>query len=196
MPAPLLRLTFASMLVAAVAIACVPFGAPDETEPKPDAVAAVDAARLVDAESEPGSWMSYGRTYGEQRHSPLARIDADGCIRIVGRAKDIIIRGGENIPVVEVEEQIYRHPAVEDVAVVAMPDERLGERMCAYVVPQAGRTLALDELIAFLEAKEIARFKLPERLELLDDLPVSTFGKVSKKALGEWIAAKIADENG
>ena len=66
--------------------------------------------------------------------------------------------------------------------------------MCAYVVPQAGQTLALDELIAFLDAKEIARFKLPERLELVDDLPVSTFGKVSKKILGEWITDKIAEE--
>jgi 2,3-dihydroxybenzoate-AMP ligase len=76
-----------------------------------------------------------------------------------------------------------------------MPDERLGERMCAYVIPQAGQTIAFDELVGFLAQKEIAKFKLPERLELLDEFPVSTFGKVSKKILVEWITEKISQES-
>ena len=130
MPAPLLRLTFASMLVAAVAIACVPFGAPDETEPKPDAVAAVDAARLVDAESEPGSWMSYGRTYGEQRHSPLARIDADNVDQL-GLAWSYPLeteRGIEATSIV-VDGVMY---ATSAWSIVHALDARTGERLWTY----------------------------------------------------------------
>ena len=77
-----------------------------------------------------------------------------------------------------------------------MPDERLGERMCAFVVTQKGQNLNFKELISFLQAKEIAKFKLPERLELIDELPVSTFGKVSKKLLTELISEKIVQEAG
>src|SRR3546814_5158494 len=77
----------------------------------------------------------------------MARIDGDGYIRITGRSKDIIIRGGENIPVVEVEEMLYRHPAVQDAAVVAMPDARLGERACAFVTLKPGAALTLREAI-------------------------------------------------
>ena len=80
----------------------------------------------------------------------LARMDRDGYIRIVGRTKDVIIRGGENIPVAEVENLIYRHPAVAECAVVAMPDARLGERACAFVVAKAGARLDLAELTRFL----------------------------------------------
>ena len=126
----------------------------------------------------------------------LMRRHSDGRYVVEGRKKDLINRGGEKISAEEVENLILQHDAVANVACVPMPDERLGERMCAYVVAQAGSTLTLAELIAFLEAKEIARFKLPERLELVDELPVSSFGKVSKKTLGEWIAAKIAAERG
>src|SRR5262249_17909164 len=80
----------------------------------------------------------------------LAHMDADGYIRIVGRSKDVIIRGGENIPVAEVENLIYRHPNVAECAVVAMPDERLGERGCAFVTTKADAALKLDELTRFL----------------------------------------------
>jgi 2,3-dihydroxybenzoate-AMP ligase len=87
------------------------------------------------------------------------------------------------------------HPAVQNVACVPMPDAALGEKMCAFVIPRRGATLALPELTAFLLTHEIAKFKLPERLELMSDFPVSTFGKVSKKALGEMVAQKLADES-
>jgi 2,3-dihydroxybenzoate-AMP ligase len=75
-----------------------------------------------------------------------------------------------------------------------MPDPNLGEKMCACVVPKKGRSLSLQELVEFLKDKEIAKFKLPERLELLPDFPVSTFGKVSKKALVEMVTAKLERE--
>ena len=83
---------------------------------------------------------------------------------------------------------------MQNVACVAMPDPVLGERMCACVIPKAGETVEFGALIAFLEGKEFARHKLPERLELLDDFPLSTFGKVSKKSLVEMVSAKLEQE--
>ena len=133
-------------------------------------------------------------TDGFYRSGDLMRRHPSGNYIVEGRKKDLINRGGEKISAEEVENLILQHPAVKNVACVPMPDEILGERMCAYVVPQSGKTLDFDGLIGFLRTKEIAKFKLPERLELLDDFPVSTFGKVSKKALAEWIADKVAAE--
>ncbi len=132
---------------------------------------------------------------GFYRSGDLLRRHPSGNYIVEGRKKDLINRGGEKISAEEVENLILQHPAVKNVACVPMPDERLGERMCAYVIPQAGATVAFDDLISFLSSKEIAKFKLPERLELLDDFPVSTFGKVSKKILGEWITEKISQES-
>ena len=109
-----------------------------------------------------------------------ARMDADGYIRITGRAKDIIIRGGENIPVVEVEELLYRHPAVEAAAVVAMPDPRLGERGCAFVQLREGRTLTVPDMIDHLQGFGLARTYLPERLEIVDAMPRTASGKIQK----------------
>ena len=86
------------------------------------------------------------------------------------------------------------HPALQNVACVPMPDAALGEKMCAFVILKRGQALGLKELVLFLLTKEIAKFKLPERLELLTDFPVSTFGKVSKKALGELVAGKLRAE--
>ena len=115
----------------------------------------------------------------------LARQDADGYIRITGRAKDIIIRGGENIPVVEVEGLLFRHPAVQAVAIVGMPDARLGERACAFVVPKPGQPFSFDEMVRFLAEQKLARQYLPERLEVVDELPVTPSGKVQKFKLRE-----------
>ncbi len=83
------------------------------------------------------------------------------------------------------------HPAVQNVACVPMPDANMGEKMCAFVILRAGQSLQLKVLVDFLLTKEIAKFKLPERLEVLADFPVSSFGKVSKKALGELVADHI-----
>ncbi|HTP97140.1 MAG TPA: AMP-binding protein, partial [Burkholderiales bacterium] len=124
----------------------------------------------------------------------LMRRHPSGNYVVEGRKKDLINRGGEKISAEEIENLILTHPAVQNVACVAMPDPVLGEKMCACVVPREGRTLALAELTAFLGGKEIAKFKLPERLELLAEFPVSTFGKVSKKALVEMVARKLEQE--
>ncbi|MCD2195125.1 AMP-binding protein [Actinomycetospora endophytica] len=121
----------------------------------------------------------------------LARIDADGFLRITGRSKDIIIRGGENIPVVEIENLLYAHPDVAEVAIVAMPDERLGERACAFVVPREGAVPTLDGLGQFLARRGAATQYRPERLELVDALPRTLTGKIQKFRLRERLAAPV-----
>jgi 2,3-dihydroxybenzoate-AMP ligase len=114
---------------------------------------------------------------------------------VEGRKKDLINRGGEKISAEEVENLILAHPAVQNVACVPMPDPFLGERMCAYVILRPGATLSLEELVAFLMKQEIAKHKLPERLELAEDFPLTTFGKISKKDLTERITLKLKNEN-
>jgi 2,3-dihydroxybenzoate-AMP ligase len=128
---------------------------------------------------------------GFYRSGDLMRKHASGNYIVEGRKKDLINRGGEKISAEEVENLILMHPAVQNVACVPMPDAALGEKMCACVILRPGGKLTLPELVSFLQGHEIARFKLPERLEVLDDFPVSTFGKVSKKDLGAMVAAKL-----
>jgi cyclohexanecarboxylate-CoA ligase len=123
----------------------------------------------------------------------LARLDERGHIRIVGRSKDIIIRGGENIPVFEIENLIYEMPQVKDVALVAMPDSRLGERCCAFVTLQPGCSLELAEIVAFLEKQNLARQYLPERLEILDEMPRTPTGKIQKFVLRDIAAFQSSD---
>lgn len=110
----------------------------------------------------------------------LATMDKDGYIRITGRAKDIIIRGGENVPVVEIEKLLYAHPAVREVAIIGMPDPRLGERACAFVVLHAGQTLTLDEVSDWLTRHAVARQYFPERLEVIAEMPRTPSGKIQK----------------
>jgi 2,3-dihydroxybenzoate-AMP ligase len=131
---------------------------------------------------------------GFYRSGDLMRLHPSGNYVVEGRKKDLINRGGEKISAEEIENLILAHPAVQNIACVPMPDPNLGEKMCACVIPKKGRSLSLAELIEFLKEKEIAKFKLPERLELLSDFPVSTFGKVSKKALVEMVTAKLERE--
>jgi cyclohexanecarboxylate-CoA ligase len=113
----------------------------------------------------------------------LAQMTADGYIRISGRSKDIIIRGGENIPVVEVEEALYRHPAIQDAAVVAMPDPRLAERACAFVTLKPGVTLDMRNLQQHLEAQRLSKTYWPERLEIVPEMPRTASGKIQKFVL-------------
>ena len=127
---------------------------------------------------------------GFYRSGDLMRRHPSGNYMVEGRKKDLINRGGEKISAEEIENLILSHPAVQNVACIAMPDPQLGERMCACVIPRAGQSLTLDELLSFLAGKEIARFKLPERLELMSDFPLSTFGKVSKKSLVEMLGGR------
>jgi 2,3-dihydroxybenzoate-AMP ligase len=131
---------------------------------------------------------------GFYRSGDLMRLHPSGNYVVEGRKKDLINRGGEKISAEEIENLILAHPAVQNIACVPMPDPNLGEKMCACVIPKKGRSLSLQELVEFLKGKEIARFKLPERLEVFSDFPVSTFGKVSKKALVEMVTAKLERE--
>jgi cyclohexanecarboxylate-CoA ligase len=116
----------------------------------------------------------------------LARLDADGYVTITGRWKDVIIRGGENIPVVEIENVLYRHPAVRQIAIVAMPDARLGERACAFVVAREAASLAFTDMQEFLLKSGVARSYWPERLELVEAMPMTASGKIQKFVLREW----------
>lgn len=118
----------------------------------------------------------------------LARKDKDGYIRITGRTKDIIIRGGENVPVIEIEQLMYRHPAVQEVAIVGVPDERLGERACACVVLREGASLTLADLSGYMAENTVAKNYWPERIEVLDALPKTPSGKVQKFKLREIVS--------
>jgi 2,3-dihydroxybenzoate---[aryl-carrier protein] ligase len=128
---------------------------------------------------------------GFYRMGDMVRLHPSGNFVVEGRVKDLINRGGEKISAVEMENLILGHPNVLNVAVVAMPDPVLGERICAYVIPRAGAGATLEELRAFLGGKGVARFKLPERLEVVDSFPLTSVGKVNKRALREYIARKL-----
>lgn len=121
-------------------------------------------------------------------------MDDKGNIRIVGRTKDMILRGGQNIFPKEIEDLLMKHPKVKDVAIVGMPDKDLGEKACAYIVPVPGEKVALEEITAFLDEHKITKYKWPERIELIDQLPTSTGGKVHKTALKEDITEKLKKE--
>ena len=122
----------------------------------------------------------------------LAYMDDEGYIRISGRVKDVLIRGGENVPVVEIENLLYKHPAVAAVAVVGYPDARLGERGCAFIIPKPGNTIDLAAMQAYLAECKMAKQFWPERVELVADLPRTASGKIQKFKLKE-IAAAFAE---
>ena len=121
----------------------------------------------------------------------LARLDAQGYIRITGRSKDVIVRGGENIPVIEIESLLYKHPAVAQAAVVSYPDERLGERACAVVVLKDGQSLGFDEMVQYFRDQRVATHYIPERLEVLDAMPATPSGKIQKFKLREALREKF-----
>jgi cyclohexanecarboxylate-CoA ligase len=128
------------------------------------------------------------------RTGDLASIDEQGAVTIRGREKDIIIRGGENISAKEVEDLLYGHPLIRDVAVVAMSDPVMVERACAFVVLADDTTITLEDIGTYLSEQRIARQKFPERLEVIEELPMTASGKVQKYLLREMINAKIAGE--
>ena len=131
---------------------------------------------------------------GFYRTGDMVRLHPTGNLIVEGRRKDLINRGGEKISAEEIENLILGHDNIHMAAVVAMPDAVMGERSCAFVVLKPGCALTLDQLTGFLKDKRIAKFKLPERLEVVDSLPLSGMGKVSKKDLRETIAAKLKAE--
>ncbi len=128
---------------------------------------------------------------GYYRTGDLARIDPDGYLKITGRVKDVINRGGEKVPVVEVEQVLYAHPAVREVAIVAMPDERLGERACAFIVLQPGGELDFEAMQRHLDGQRVSKPYWPERLEIVEQLPYTPSGKIQKFVLRDVIAAEM-----
>ena len=132
-----------------------------------------------------GGWFDTG---------DIARMDDEGYIRICGRSKDVIIRGGENIPVVEIESALYRIPAVADAAVVAMHDPRLQERACAFVTLRPGATLTLADICRHLASEGFSKHFWPERLEVIELMPRTATGKIQKFVLRET-AKKLAPES-
>jgi non-ribosomal peptide synthetase component E (peptide arylation enzyme) len=124
----------------------------------------------------------------------LVQIDDEGYLKVVGRRKDIIIRGGENISPLEIEDLLFRHPAVADVAVIAVPDERLGQRTCAVVILKPAARLTLGDVVDYFAAEQVAKFKTPEFLEIVAELPRTASGKVRKEVLRQTIAGKLTGE--
>lgn len=175
-----------------------------------------DEVRLVDEsdhdvpEGAPGSLLTRGpytpRGYyraaeqnaraftpdGWYRSGDICRRTAGGNLIVEGRDKDMINRGGEKISAEEVENLVYQLPEVEQVAAIAMADPDLGERVCVYVVPRSGAAVSLDGVRSVMERAGVARFKLPERLVLVEELPTTKVGKIDKKALREDIARRLA----
>lgn len=136
----------------------------------------------LNADAFDGEWFRTG---------DLAVRDEDGYIEITGRKKDIIVRGGENIPVKDVEDRLYEHPAVEGVAVVAMPDQELQEKGCAYVTVAEGHEFTFDEMVTHLDGQSIATQKYPERLETIEEFPTTASGKIQKHELRTDIADQV-----
>ena len=131
---------------------------------------------------DPEGWTTTG---------DIVKFDQE-CLWILGRAKDMIIRGGQNIYPAEIEGLLNEHPGVASAAIVGYPDREMGEKACAYVIPKAGRTVTFEGMVDFLKEKRLAMYKLPERLEIVEEFPtVGDSGKVDKKALKEDIAEKI-----
>lgn len=128
------------------------------------------------------------------RTGDQARKDAEGNIWITGRIKDIIIRGGENISAVEIESMMSEYPGLVDSAVVGMPDKILGERICAYVVVKPGAQVSLEGLVTHLKGKGASVLQLPERIEIIEEIPMTKVGKVDKKYLREVIKRKLEQE--
>jgi 2,3-dihydroxybenzoate-AMP ligase len=193
---------------------CDPPGVRRETCGRPaspdDEVYLVDEDGKVVPDGEPGELIVRGpytlRGYFRSPEHNARAFTADGFYRsgdllrkmpsgnyvVEGRVKDLINRGGEKISAEEVENLILAHPAVLNVACVPYPDPVLGERMCACLVLRPGRSLSLEELVTFLLGFEIATFKLPERVAFFDTLPLSGFGKVSKKELAARLSGDLA----
>jgi len=128
------------------------------------------------------------------RTGDLASYDNDGYLTIRGRKKDIVLRGGENISVTEIEQLLYDHPSIAEIAIVAMPDPVMVERACAFVVPRSAAGLTLADLAEFLDAQGVAKQKVPERLELVPELPKTLSGKIQKFRLRDEIRRKLLDE--
>jgi|MudIll2142460700_1097286.scaffolds.fasta_scaffold06710_2 acyl-CoA synthetase (AMP-forming)/AMP-acid ligase II len=131
---------------------------------------------------------------GYQHTGDIGFKDERGGIKIVGRSTDMILRGGANIYPKEIEDLLSKHPKVREIAVVPMPDKLLGEKACAYVVPMENAKITLKELTNYLQEKNVTKYKWPERLEIIAEMPISTGGKITKARLKEDIVEKLKKE--
>lgn len=131
---------------------------------------------------------------GYQHTGDLGVYDDEGYLRVVGRKKDMILRGSQNIFPKEVEDYLAAYPKVRDLAVVGMPDPVLGERVCAFVVPQAGEIPTVEDFQEYLKERAVAKFKWPERVEILDAMPLGPGGKIQKMKLREIVHEKLEQE--
>jgi fatty-acyl-CoA synthase len=144
-----------------------------------------------------GYWQDAERTAeaidrsGWMRTGDLATMDEDGYCNIVGRLKDMVIRGGENIYPREIEEFLYRHPAVLDVQVFGVPDARYGEELCAWIKTRAGASLAAEEIKTFCQG-QIAHYKIPRHVRIVDEFPMTVTGKVQKFLMRQQMAEELA----
>ncbi len=144
-----------------------------------------DATATHDAWDEEG-WYATG---------DLGKVDDDGNLVTVGRQKDVIIRGGQNIYPGEIESLLITHPEVHSAAVIAMPDPVMGERVCAYIILAGQKSLTLEDMASFLKRKNVSPFKIPERIEIVDRLPTVSQGqKIDKMALVQDIILKLKQE--
>lgn len=130
------------------------------------------------------------RADGWQFSEDLAAVDADGFVRLLGRRKDLIIRGGLNVSAPEIEALLFDHPGVRDIALVGVPDDRLGERICAIVVTEPGHTVELDDLVMYLADRGVSKLKLPELIEHREALPKTPSGKIRKNVLREELRSR------
>ncbi|HMN56736.1 MAG TPA: AMP-binding protein, partial [Ottowia sp.] len=139
-----------------------------------------DPARTAEAIDAEG-WMHTG---------DLATMDEEGYVNIVGRIKDMVIRGGENVYPREIEEFLYRHPQVQDVQVVGVPDAKFGEELCAWIITKPGQDLTEDEVRAFCQGK-IAHYKVPRYIRFVDAFPMTVTGKIQKFKIREAMVREL-----
>ncbi len=139
-----------------------------------------DPARTAEAIDAEG-WMHTG---------DLATMDEDGYVNIVGRSKDMVIRGGENVYPREIEEFLYRHPKVQDVQVVGLPDQKYGEELCAWIIAKPGQQLGEDEVRAFCKGR-IAHYKVPRYIRFVGEFPMTVTGKIQKFKIREAMIAEL-----
>jgi non-ribosomal peptide synthetase component E (peptide arylation enzyme) len=138
-------------------------------------------------------WGKLGRD-GYCRSGDLAKFDEEGNLVLMGRKKDVIIRGGQNIYPAEIEGLLLTHPKIKSVAIVPMPDPIMGEKVCSYVSLKPGEQFTFEEMLSFLKSMRVANYKLPERLEILDELPLRGHQKINKTFLREDIIQKFKEE--
>ena len=167
----------------------------DGSEPPPGQegdIAYRGAMNLVEYINQPEATAEMFTPDGFSRSGDLGVMDADGYVRVTGRLKDIVIRGGLNISVRQIEDLLAAHPAVSVAAAVGMPDEVLGERVCCYLVPVAGaEPLTVEQMREYLLGAGLAIQKVPERVEIVSALPMTPTGKVQKNLLRQDIARKL-----